>query len=79
MKARARTGPVALTQNEWFKAQRFGDEYYLYVILNAATQPELYIIPNPAASLEPEEVVEVRYRVSLEDILQRAKQGTEPL
>ncbi len=69
VKARAHVGPVALTKNEWFKAHRFGDDYYLYVVLNAATEPQLYIIQNPAARLKPEEVVEVRYRVPAEDVL----------
>ena len=65
VKARATRGPVELTQNEWFKAERFGAEYYLYVVLDAATQPRLHIIPHPAAVLQPEERVEVRYRVAL--------------
>ena len=69
VKARAEAGPVALTKNEWFKAQRFGDDYYLYVVLNAAKEPRLYIIQNPAARLKPEEMVEVRYKIPLEAIL----------
>jgi superfamily II DNA or RNA helicase len=69
VKARARVGPVALTQNEWFKAGRFNTDYYLYVVLNAATQPELYIIQDPAANLQPEERVEVRYLVPVGDIV----------
>ncbi|HEY66358.1 MAG TPA: DUF3883 domain-containing protein [Caldilineae bacterium] len=69
VKARAQTGPVALTQNEWFKAQRFGDDYYLYVVLNAATKPELYIIQNPAERLQPEERVEVRYWIDANTIV----------
>ena len=72
VKARAGVGSVALTQNEWFKAHRFGDQYYLYVVLNAATNPELYIIQNPAARIQPEEKVEVRYRVSVEEILTKS-------
>jgi len=45
-------------------AQRLGNEYWLYVVENAATQPRLRIIQNPAAKLQPEEVVEVvRYVV----------------
>jgi hypothetical protein len=59
VKARSKVGPVALTQNEWFKASRFGSEFYLYVVLDAATQPELYIIQDPAANLQPQERVEV--------------------
>jgi hypothetical protein len=68
VKARARVGPVELTQNEWFKARRFGPDYYLYVVLNAAARPELYTIPDPAATLQPQERVEVRYLVPVGDI-----------
>ena len=73
VKARAQVGPVALTQNEWFKAGRFGSDYYLYVVLNAATQPELYIIQDPAANLQPEERVEVRYLVQVTDITDKGE------
>jgi len=69
VKGRAGSGSVALTQNEWFKAQRFGEEYYLYVVLNTASSPTIpYRIQNPASTLKPEEQVEVRYLVSLSDI-----------
>jgi hypothetical protein len=64
VKARATTGAIVLTPNEWLMAQRLGEEYWLYVVENAATQPRLRIIQNPAAKLQPEEVVEVvRYVV----------------
>jgi hypothetical protein len=36
------------TPNEWFKAKQFKDQYYLYVVANAVTNPTLYIIRNPA-------------------------------
>ncbi|MFP4087168.1 MAG: DUF3883 domain-containing protein [Desulfobacteraceae bacterium] len=69
VKARAGTGPVALTQKEWFKAQRFKDAYYLYAVMNAATGPQLYRLKNPAENLKPEERVEVvRYVVQSEQI-----------
>lgn len=71
VKARAKVGPVALTQNEWFKAGRFNTDYYLYVVLNAAMWPELYIIQDPAANLQPEERVEVRYLVGVAEIVER--------
>jgi len=35
VKARAEEGAVALTQNEWFKAKRFTEDYYLYAVMNA--------------------------------------------
>lgn len=65
VKARSRTGAVALTPNEWLMAHRLGDEYWLYVVENAASQPSLYRIQDPAAKLKPNEVVEiVRYVVT---------------
>jgi hypothetical protein len=68
VKARAGVGPVELTQNEWFKAGRFGQDYYLYAVLNAATRPELYIVQDPAANLQPQERMEVRYLVGVKEI-----------
>ena len=64
VKARARTGAIALTPNEWLMAQRLGREYWLYVVEHAATAAELYVVQDPAAKLRPTEVVEVvRYVV----------------
>ncbi|MCX5850422.1 MAG: DUF3883 domain-containing protein [Deltaproteobacteria bacterium] len=72
VKARAAKGAVSLTQNEWFKAKRFKDDYYLYVVLNASSHPELYIIPNPAENLIPEERVEiVRYVLSFDEFTRK--------
>ncbi|MFC2064153.1 helicase-related protein [Chloroflexota bacterium] len=68
VKGRAGSGSVSLTQNEWFKAKRFGGEFYLYVVLNTSKQPELYCIQDPAASITPDEQIEVRYIVSLNKI-----------
>ncbi|MCS7288933.1 MAG: helicase-related protein [Roseiflexus sp.] len=74
VKARAGEGGVALTQNEWFKAQRFGKDYWLYVALNAAHQPRLYRIPDPARVLQPEERTEVRYLAPLDMLLRAAEE-----
>jgi superfamily II DNA or RNA helicase len=64
VKARAGEGSIALTPNEWMMAQRFGKEYWLYVVVNAATEPELYILQDPATHLKPDEEVSiVRYIV----------------
>ncbi|BAF60622.1 hypothetical DNA/RNA helicases [Pelotomaculum thermopropionicum SI] len=64
VKARAKSGAVALTPNEWLMANRLEDEYWLYVVEQAASAPVLYTLQNPAAHLKPEEVVEiVRYIV----------------
>jgi len=68
VKARANEGDVVLTQNEWFKAKRFKEQYYLYIVANATTNPTLYIIQNPTENLIPNEKVEVvRFVVPAEE------------
>jgi len=64
VKARAHSGAVALTPNEWVMAGRLGEEYWLYIVEEAASEPVLYTLQNPAACLKPDEEVEiVRYVV----------------
>ncbi len=71
VKARAGMDAIALTQNEWFKARRFKNDYYLYAVLNVAESPQLYIIPNPAENLKPDEKIEmVRYIIDVRQIVQ---------
>ena len=65
VKARAGEGEVALTPNEWFKAKRFKEQYWLYIVADVMTKPALYIINNPAENLNPEEKIEVvRFTIS---------------
>ena len=69
VKSRAETGAVSLTQNEWFKARRFRDDYYLYAVMDATTKPQLYIIQNPTENLQPDEKIEVvRYIVPFKEL-----------
>jgi len=64
VKARARSGDIALTPNEWTMASRLRDKYWLYVVINARSNAALYLIPDPASKLQPEKVVSiVRYVV----------------
>ena len=65
VKARAGEGAVAITPNEWNMARRLGEEYWLYIVTNAASSaPRLSIIANPASVLSPEEEISiVRYVV----------------
>ena len=74
VKARAASGCVALTQNEWFKAKRFKHECYLYAIMNAGEKPELYIIQNPAENLKVDEKIEsVRYIIEQNEIKSKSR------
>ncbi|MEO0302139.1 MAG: DUF3883 domain-containing protein, partial [candidate division WOR-3 bacterium] len=68
VKARKDEGEIALTPNEWFKAKRFREKYWLYVVSKAATSPQLYIINNPYEKLWAKEKVEVvRFVIPLEE------------
>lgn len=48
VKGRAAVGEIALTANEYKTAQRLGDEYWLYVVFNCASKPQVTAIQNPA-------------------------------
>jgi len=68
VKARADEGQIALTANEWFKAKRFKEQYWLYAVFNAAENPILYIINNPAENLDVQEKIEVvRFVIPLKE------------
>jgi superfamily II DNA or RNA helicase len=74
VKARAAVGAVALTQNEWFKAERLANDYYLYVVWNAGKDPkaEPIVIQNPVQNLNFDEKVEVvRYVIAASEIEQK--------
>ena len=48
VKGRAGVGEIALTANEYKTAQSLGDEYWLYVVFNCASDPQVIPIQNPA-------------------------------
>ena len=48
VKGRSFIGEVALSSNEYKTAQRLKKDFYLYVVYNCATTPELHIIKDPA-------------------------------
>lgn len=64
VKGRAGRGEVALTPNEFATACRLRQDFWLYVVYDCGTQPDLLLVPDPAR-LHPEEVMAVaRYRLS---------------
>jgi Domain of unknown function (DUF3883) len=72
VKGRASVGEVALTSNEYRTAERLGDDYWLYVVYNCATKPEVHIVRN-TAQLEWAEVMQVaHYRVGAGSIMKAA-------
>src|SRR5260370_37870700 len=69
VKGRAAVGEIALTANEYKTAQRLGDDYWLYVVFNCASQPQVTTIQNPARfDWEPLSKIDC-YRIAAETIL----------
>ncbi len=48
VKGRAGQGRVLLSSHEYQVAQRMRRDYWLYAVFNCSTQPELYIVRDPA-------------------------------
>jgi hypothetical protein len=74
VKGRSRVGEVALTTNEYKTAARLKKDYWLYVVFNCASKPEIHIVQDPAR-LGWEPIVKVEhYQVKAEMILQSEEQ-----
>lgn len=70
VKGRSCIGEIALTTNEYKTAERMGGDYWLYVVFNCGSKPELHAIQDPIR-LGWEPLVKVEhYHVSGREILQ---------
>ncbi|MBK8904534.1 MAG: DUF3883 domain-containing protein [Anaerolineaceae bacterium] len=80
VKGRAHVGLISLSSHEYKTAYRLKDDYWLYVVYNCATTPELYAIQDPIRlRWEPMQEV-IQYRVDAEAILDAASvQESQPL
>lgn len=75
VKGRAGVGSIALTPNEWIKAHRLGQDFWLYIVVNAKSATSLYILQNPAIYLKPNEQIDVvRYIVAKNQWQKMAKE-----
>lgn len=73
VKGRATIGEVPLSSNEYKTAERLKKDYWLYVVFNCATTPEVHLVQDPARlGWEPVKVVE-HYHVGAEQILEASK------
>lgn len=69
VKGRAAVGEVALTSNEYKTAERLRKDYWLYVVFNCKTEPEVHCIQDPVKlSWEPLVKIE-HYHVEAKEIL----------
>ena len=76
MKGRAGVGEIALTANEYKAAQSLGYEYWLYVVLECASdRPRLYRVQNPAEKLAGAITpsLDVRYRIQPDPVIDAAE------
>lgn len=56
VKARAQSGAIRLSANEWKRARRYGDQFWLYIVTHAATNsPHLQRIRDPAGAFTMDE------------------------
>lgn len=67
VKGRADVGGVELSEREWLTAENYGPNYWLYVVTRARTDPQVYVIQDPAHTLSTGDVQKrARYHVTLE-------------
>ena len=73
VKGRSRVGEVALTTNEYKTAERLKKDYWLYVVFNCASTPQVHPIQDPV-QLGWEALVKIEhYHVDAEKILEASK------
>jgi len=79
VKARAQTGEIRLSTNEWKKARQLKDEYWLYIVTHAGTEnPKLERIQNPASKLQQEkDIYATGYKIPKASWQQLAQQQRE--
>ncbi|MEP0548091.1 MAG: helicase-related protein [Rhodothermales bacterium] len=78
VKARARTGAIRITRNEWMKARKYGEHYWLYVVTAAASDaPTLTRIADPASRfVEGEDIFATGFEIP--EKKWRAQENPEP-
>jgi hypothetical protein len=69
VKGRAHRGPISLSANEYSAAKRLGTNYWLYVVFNCASSPEILAIQDPARlNWKPLSKIE-QYQVGASELL----------
>ncbi len=74
VKGRAGTGDVFLTENEYMTATRLKNDYWLYVVYNCASTPEVRLIRDQVR-LRWKPVVTVEHYQAGKDAILRASEG----
>lgn len=71
VKGRAGRGSIELTENEWPTAANVGDRYWLYAVVDCASEPRLYRVQDPFKKL----IAKTRqsFSINLGDIIREAE------
>lgn len=77
VKGRASIGGIALTDNEYKTADRLKDDYWLYVVYNCATAPELHRVKDPTRMDWVSRIRIEHYLVNTESIMRFEQDGEE--
>ena len=74
VKGRSAVGEVALTTNEFKTAERLKKDYWLYVVFNCSSDPEIHIIQDPA-KMDWEPIITIEhYHVGAENIISKSQE-----
>ena len=74
VKGRNAVGEVALTTNEYKTAERLKKDYWLYVVFNCSSDPEIHIIQDPA-KMEWEPIITIEhYHVGADNIISKSQE-----
>lgn len=77
VKGRAGVGEVSLSSNEFKTAERLQKDYWLYVVFNCASKPQIHLIQNPS-KLEWKPIVKIEhYHVGPDKILSSAEKNIQ--
>ena len=62
-------GGISFTSKEWDVANKMGSNYYLVIVKNVSTSPNIEIIENPASKLNPKKyifsTVQIKWNVAI--------------
>ena len=72
VKGRAGVGEVALTTNEYKTAERLKNDYWLYVVYNCGSNPEIHTVQNPS-KLGWKSVVKVEHYFTTAEIILKSE------
>lgn len=77
VKGRVAVGEVALSSNEYKTAERLKKDYWLYVVYNCGTSPQIHLIQDPAR-LGWEPLIKIEhYHIGSDKIIKAAEEKTQ--